>query len=576
MNIHFEKATGAHIDTIFSWLAEPYVMEFWDNTPEHKDDILNFVNGRKEPSNYADGKYSYWIASLNDEPFGMLMTIEETHASPINHEKLVRLSKTGHTYCLDYMIGNSSFFGKGYGAKTLAEFIDYFRANIDSKADTFLIDPESSNPRARYVYIKAGFEHVCDFIMEGEVSGEGKLHHLLIKKFDPEIAIIQAKLDDYPCIQNMARFYVYDLSRECGHISEDWRLPKNGLYESFDFKNYFVDPSRRVYLVKVYDEIAGFVLLNQETQGNYNNWNMGEFFIIAKFQGAGIATRVAHLIWEMHPETWEVSVIPENKRALIFWEKTIDVFTCGAFNKSIKKVDYDKYQPKRVIFEFDTQNHEASALPKNSERSLQRFQDEQIFTRLATTEDIDFMVSLSKAKRLDYEKAQPRFWKYAGEKGDNIQKEWFKELLQKEDYLMFVASRLGHSRADGNPHSLQIAKNVLVPVDLRLRGDNIALQSNIADEKEILGFVIGRLVPAPEVYDPGGMTLMIDDFCVRSDDLWGIAGRKLMEEVKKEAKIRKAAQILVVCGAHDTPKRKFLKNQNLSIASEWFTGNISS
>ena len=57
MNIHFEKANSSHLDIIFWCLAEPFVQEFWDNTQGHKDDILNFVNGRREPSNYCDGKY---------------------------------------------------------------------------------------------------------------------------------------------------------------------------------------------------------------------------------------------------------------------------------------------------------------------------------------------------------------------------------------------------------------------------------------------------------------------------------------------------------------------------------------
>jgi hypothetical protein len=35
-----------------------------------------------------------------------------------------------------------------------------------------------------------------------------------------------------------------------------------------------------------------------------------------------------------------------------------------------------------------------------------------------------------------------------------------------------------------------------------------------------------------------------------------------------------ATQIVVVCGAADLPKRKFLSAQNLSIASEWFVGGI--
>src|SRR5437868_2878856 len=116
MNIHFEKIASQHLEIIFRWLNEDFVKEFWDNTQAHKDDIINFVEGRITPSNYANGEYVYWIAKINNEPFAMLMTIKESYASPINQEKLAQLSRTGHTYGLDYMIGNPGFFGKGYGS----------------------------------------------------------------------------------------------------------------------------------------------------------------------------------------------------------------------------------------------------------------------------------------------------------------------------------------------------------------------------------------------------------------------------------------------------------------------------
>lgn len=351
--IHFEKVTQAHIDTIFKWLTEPHIMEFWDNTQEHKDDIVNFAEGRKSASPYANGQYVYFLASFEREPFAMLMIIRETHQEDIGQEKLQRLSKTGHSYGLEYMIGNPKFFGKGYGAKTLSDFIEYFRVSVDPKADTFLIDPACDNPKATHIYMKAGFNHVCDFMMEGNVSGAGKMHHLLIKKFEPTISIVPASMDDYTCIQNMARFYVYDLSRECGSISSDWSMPKNGLYESFDFKNYFEEPSRKVYVIKVHDEIAGFVLLNQATQDPTNTWNMGEFFIIGKFQRQGIARRVAQKIWQMHPGKWEVAVIPQNESALNFWHTVIGELTCGHFYKKIVDVSYDEHCPRRIIFEFE-------------------------------------------------------------------------------------------------------------------------------------------------------------------------------------------------------------------------------
>ncbi len=131
--------------------------------------------------------------------------------------------------------------------------------------------------------------------------------------------------------------------------------------------------------------------------------------------------------------------------------------------------------------------------------------------------DIDAMVSLSKDKRMLYEKAQPQFWCYAGEKGDDTQRLWFKELL---------------------------------------------------------GFVIGPLIAAPQVYYPGGLTLMIDDFCVSCVNLWQSVGAGLIAAIKAAAMAKGATQIVVVCGAHDHSKRQFLSEQDLSIASMWFVGEV--
>jgi len=185
MSVTFEKATSIHKQIIFSWLAEPHVQEFWDNTQDHKDDLLNFMNGRKKLSSYADGKYIYWVAKDNGHPFAMLMTIRALSADDLDGIKLENLSKTGNSYGIEYMIGDRNYLGKGYGAKTLSEFVDFFRTKIDTEADTFLIDPTIDNSRAKHVYMKAGFEHVGDFVMSGNVSGTGKQHHLLVKHFQP-------------------------------------------------------------------------------------------------------------------------------------------------------------------------------------------------------------------------------------------------------------------------------------------------------------------------------------------------------------------------------------------------------
>jgi hypothetical protein len=95
-----------------------------------------------------------------------------------------------------------------------------------------------------------------------------------------------------------------------------------------------------------------------------------------------------------------------------------------------------------------------------------------------------------------------------------------------------------------------------------------------SETQEILGFMIGKLMPAPEVYNPGGLTLMIDDFYVKSKNLWQSVGASLIEETKAAANARGATQIFVVCGSHDNTKHKFLSEQNLQVASEWFVGGV--
>lgn len=516
--ITFTKATTAYKEIIFSWLAEPHVQEFWDNTQEHKDDILNFMEGRKTPSSYCGGNIFYWIASCDEHPYAMLMTGQATLRDPINDIKLKNLSKTGNTYGVDYMIGSTAFLGKGYGAKTLIEFVDFFRDEFDKKADTFLIDPESDNPRAKRVYEKADFKHVADFVMDGNVSGSGKPHHLLIKKFPATVTLEPISIDNYHIIQNMAQLYVYDASRELG-----FSISADGRYNPKSYRCYCEDSDKIAYIIKVYDEIAGFALINEKGLAKHTDWKVDQFFILAKFQRSGIGKSAAEKIWQLHPGKWELSVIPENTSALKFWENTISKFTANIFEKETKLIEFDKDQPKRIIFSFNSEN-----------RSTIKSEHDEFVVIKAGDADIDSMNVLSKQKRLAHEKAQPQFWKWAGDSGEEIQKTWFRGLISDDNHICLVAK----------------------------------------NSNEILGFIIGKIVSAPEVYAPGGQILMIDDFCVQSGNLWQSIGLELIKAVKAAAKTKGSAQVLVVCGAHDHQKHKFLTEQKLSIASEWFVGDI--
>ncbi len=185
MGIHFEKATHQHKKVIFQWLAEPH-MKFWDNSQEHKDDILNFMDGRKTPSNYFCGTFLYWVCFADNVPFAFLLSdIIRPDQGDLSDLQRKYISKTGTTVGLDFGIGNPEFQGKGLAALTLRSFMEYYCANVDSKTDTFFTDPDIENPRAIHVYEKAGFELVGNFIMRNSTFFKNQQSLLMIKKIAP-------------------------------------------------------------------------------------------------------------------------------------------------------------------------------------------------------------------------------------------------------------------------------------------------------------------------------------------------------------------------------------------------------
>lgn len=180
-NIHFEKASPKFEKIIFQWLAEPHMIEFWDNSQEHKDDIKNFIHGRKQ--HYFFGTTIYWIGLINDVPFSFLLS-DEMLSTQDDLTDLHRkyLSKSGRTISLDFGIGNKNFLGKGLAAPTLKKFTDFYHSQIDPLADTFFIDPDENNPRAKHIYEKAGFKLVGGYIPTMGAFKE-QYSHLLVMQY---------------------------------------------------------------------------------------------------------------------------------------------------------------------------------------------------------------------------------------------------------------------------------------------------------------------------------------------------------------------------------------------------------
>jgi hypothetical protein len=87
---------------------------------------------------------------------------------------------------------------------------------------------------------------------------------------------------------------------------------------------------------------------------------------------------------------------------------------------------------------------------------------------------------------------------------------------------------------------------------------------------QLTGFLIATLLPAPPVYDPGGLTCQIDDFAVVTAGRWPTTGVRLLRAGLAQASRRGAVQAVVVTAHRDQAKRDAIRACGFEIASEWW------
>ena len=153
--------------------------------------------------------------------------------------------------------------------------------------------------------------------------------------------------------------YVYDLTRFLG-FNKNWISPTNPDFVAMDDLNpYFKDHDKKAFLIKINNEIAGFILTNKLEIMPEVDFYLNDFFISAKFQDKQIGKQVAVDLFNQLNGKWALGVIPEHKKALHFWRRTLSLYKDGNFTESLKSgqelktKDHPDPYPM-IIFSFDS------------------------------------------------------------------------------------------------------------------------------------------------------------------------------------------------------------------------------
>ncbi len=138
-----------------------------------------------------------------------------------------------------------------------------------------------------------------------------------------EIALIRLAAKDEALLQNLFQLYTHDFS-DFWIDTPRGDLGPDGRFADYPLSPYWTRPNWQADLIRMNGEIAGFILINDETHsGLPADRNVAETFILRKYRRQGLAHKVVREVFDRHPGQWELAVARANLAALAFWQATV-------------------------------------------------------------------------------------------------------------------------------------------------------------------------------------------------------------------------------------------------------------
>ncbi|MGJ7518492.1 GNAT family N-acetyltransferase [Pseudomonas baetica] len=130
----------------------------------------------------------------------------------------------------------------------------------------------------------------------------------------PSITLHAAHRDELQTIENLMQFYTYDFS--------EWlplKLGEQGFFNIQYLTDYWRNPATQPFLIRVDDELAGFVTVDEDTRLPDVRYNIGYLFVTRRFRGQGIAKFVVSTLLSRLPGQWQILHLDANLPARAFW-----------------------------------------------------------------------------------------------------------------------------------------------------------------------------------------------------------------------------------------------------------------
>ncbi|ARV57776.1 hypothetical protein BZZ01_03240 [Nostocales cyanobacterium HT-58-2] len=143
-----------------------------------------------------------------------------------------------------------------------------------------------------------------------------------------KVEIIDATIEFKPVIKNLYPLYLHDLSEFVSDID----VSDLGLFNAEVSNLFWQKDALFPFLVKANGKLAGFTLIaSPPYTSKETDYMINEFFIIRKYRRKGIGRLAAFEVFNKFRGKWEVSELPKNLPAQLFWHKVIGEYTSGRY-----------------------------------------------------------------------------------------------------------------------------------------------------------------------------------------------------------------------------------------------------
>ena len=330
----FKLAVADDLDSLHALLSDADVMKYVGNGK---------TRSREEVKSWLDDIIAY----QKKHGFSFYSVFEKATNEYVGRAGLIHLAfneqqpdiEVGYTL-------HKKFWGKGYATEIAKALIQYGFNKLNLSKLVAVTYPE--NIQSRRVLEKAGMRYMKQSLYRGITVS---LYEIRKNNIDfNDVKLIPATLNDLPVIQNLARFYAYDISEYYGD-EPGWEMENDGLYGvGVDFKQYFGNPDCFPFLIHYKNELAGFAIIDKKGSEVSIDFNMAQFFVIRTYKGKGIGKYIAHQCFDQFRGAWEVMVMPGNEGAYRFWKSIIKDYTKNKFKEYTRTL----VNGERNLFNFSS------------------------------------------------------------------------------------------------------------------------------------------------------------------------------------------------------------------------------